>query len=456
MTGGCPVRGQGGLSFPRCSIAISGGTGREVCSTGSQNPRPRPAAWERAASSESCLRVLPLPGAGAVASAVSPRAAGTGCPGCPGPESQRGGRLAQAWSVGRGAAHLVSQHRMDRLLFPNGSFAHGLGESTCHSPYTPQRTRSRSCLRAARLRPHVLAQVPPLQASVSPFYKSADCPPTPYTLASPSLTARPPAGWTWPRTPVMGHLPGGLFPGPDPFPHPKRASNTPLAALPGPAGTAAPSPETGGQRRECQRRFPLCGDTEGPAWPHTALTEPVLRIHQSWGQAGGRKGATGDGCRGGGEARAWGTHGAGLPTSRDLGLGLRVSLVYNLVWESDEERGLPRALFQNVAIGPGGEARTDHRRPGSRRLPRPSAPPSPVPSRRQWLVYYSSIRQEDRSHCYSVRSGLWGRRKNTHNRIQSDTAATINTQRDRNASEPDGLESVLFGRVVRCFGNSEM
>lgn len=41
---------------------------------------------------------------------------------------------------------------------------------------------------------------------------------------------------------------------------------------------------------------------------------------------------------------------AGLPTSCDLGLGLRVSLVYNLVWESDKE-GPSSGPFPNVAIG---------------------------------------------------------------------------------------------------------
>lgn len=95
-------------------------------------------------------------------------------------------------------------------------------------------------------------------------------------------------------------------------------------------------------------------ETERPALP--------TRHSQSgfWGYTragGGREG--GDWGRVPGEGARCGRGGRGWPsTSRDLGLGLRVSLVYSLVWESEEEGPspgpFPECRHRPAARGPRG------------------------------------------------------------------------------------------------------
>lgn len=198
-----PCAGRGGLSFPDASPPSPG-----LCRAGPEAQGGRAVPPEiriqghgllpGAASSESCLRVLPLPpsfprvqqGRGCPARR-GPLGAGPGRPGaraasCPGPEAQCGGRLAQAWSVGRGAAHLVSQHRTERLLFPNGSFALGLGESSeellsplaTHSSEDPQPERpARGLAPSPRAGPKSLLSRPPFP----PFTRALTAPPSPRT-----------------------------------------------------------------------------------------------------------------------------------------------------------------------------------------------------------------------------------------------------------------------------------
>lgn len=160
---------------------------------GNQNPRPRPAAWEwpplspawGPASAQRLaavgLRLLMCNRDLDASLTEGPRVHGQGDR-VHRPESQRGGRLAQGWSVGRGAAHLVSQHWMERFLFPKGSFVLGLqGEHRGAALATRTSEGLQPELTAHGLdwfRPHLLGQSPsPLQASISPFYESVHCSP---------------------------------------------------------------------------------------------------------------------------------------------------------------------------------------------------------------------------------------------------------------------------------------
>lgn len=146
--------------------AGTGGTEREVRSTGNQNPRPRPAAWEWPPLSPalgSCL----CHGLAAVGLCFPTCSRDVGAPLTEGPWVQGQGDRVQGlplppeasvtawgpvgprWSVGRGAAHLVSQHRAERFLFPNGLIVLGLqgehrGAALAPSPHSPQRACSRN------------------------------------------------------------------------------------------------------------------------------------------------------------------------------------------------------------------------------------------------------------------------------------------------------------------------
>lgn len=158
----------------------------------------------------------------------------------------------------------------------------------------------------------------------------------------------------------MRPLPGEFILGPHPFLLPKRSSNTSLAPLPGSAGSrmsdppppgesghsTAPSPETGGQSLSA-KEFPLCGDIEKPrVVPH--CTHRAKFCGYTRARGADTRVAIGDRCPGRCEGWAWGTwltfHPAGT-----WGLGLHVSLVWNLVWESDKERP-SSGPFQDVAI----------------------------------------------------------------------------------------------------------